>query len=98
MHLDERINFLKHKINQYKREKEELLNIIEESKNEKIENLENEIKGYKHMTEGCVKSCNKLTEEIVILKKDIEKYSNINKLSTSSSGVLSTSYSKSKRK
>jgi hypothetical protein len=98
MHLEERINFLRYKVTQYRREKDELLNVIESSKNEKLENLETEIKGYKYMTEGCVKSCNKLTEEIVILKRDINKYANINKLSTSSSGILLTSYSNSKSK
>jgi archaellum component FlaC len=48
--------------------------MISRHKNEKVEALENEIKGYKNMTEGCIKSCNKLTEEIVRLKKEIEKF------------------------
>jgi archaellum component FlaC len=51
-----------------------LVSVINNSQNERVETLENEIRGYKNMTEGCVRSCNTLTEEIVMLKKEIEKY------------------------
>jgi hypothetical protein len=79
VHLEEKINFLKYKINQYKKEKEDLTSIIERSENEKVKTLENEIRGYKNMTEGCIRSCNTLTEEIMQVRSEIERYNNINK-------------------
>ena len=35
------------------RERENLINIINNNSDKRIESLENEIKGYKNMTEGC---------------------------------------------
>ena len=40
---------------------------------EKCEKIQNEIKNYKNITESCMKSCSKLTQEIIELKKEIEK-------------------------
>ena len=86
MHLEEKINFLNHKINSYNKEKLELQSILEKNQNKRTIELENEIKSYKTLAEGCIKSCAKLTEEIVQLKKEIGKYVN-NQQSTKFLGV-----------
>jgi chromosome segregation ATPase len=71
--LEEKINFLKFKIKNLQKEKNELHEIIDSNKDIRIETLETEINGYKNMTEGCIKSCAKLRQEIVQIKTDIEK-------------------------
>jgi chromosome segregation ATPase len=73
MHLEEKANLLKFRVKQYQKEKDELTQLIEGSRDERINILVNEINGYKNMTEKCRESCGKLTEEIVQLKNEIEK-------------------------
>ncbi len=52
----------------------ELQAILENEKNDKVAELENEIKNYKAIADGYVKNCAKLTEEIVKLKSEIARY------------------------
>lgn len=66
------------KLNEYKQEKDQILEFIEEnggSCNEICEKLENEIIGYKNMADSCLKTCSELSGEIMYLRKEIEKYS-----------------------
>jgi hypothetical protein len=74
MHLEEKINLIKFRIRHYQKEKEDLVAIIESNNDEKVIKLVNEINGYKNMTDKCRDSCSKLTEEILKLKKEIEKF------------------------
>jgi hypothetical protein len=97
-HLEEQINFLKLKVSQYQSEKAQLNEFIEShDKNEKIQNLNNEIKCYKNLTEGCLKSSHKLTEEIVFLRSEIDRFKGINKL-TSSTNSFGNKSSRTKKK
>jgi hypothetical protein len=91
-HLMEKITFLNYKVTEYKTEKEKLSKILNETKSDKMiyaEKLESEIKSYKKMIESCVKTCSQLAEEIMTLKKEIEKYTSSSattNYSTSSTG------------
>jgi hypothetical protein len=73
-HLEEKVKYLTQKINQYNKEKLELQAVLENEKNVKIAEIENEIKNYKKISEGYIKTSAKLTEEIVKLKSEIAKY------------------------
>jgi hypothetical protein len=82
-HLLDQITFLNYKINEYNNEKNRLFLQLENSNKDKIayiEKLEKEIKGYKNMIDSCVKTCSQLAEEIMILRKEIEKYTKGNTL------------------
>jgi archaellum component FlaC len=66
-------------VNEYKIEKDKLTKAFSETHDEKAiycERLENEIQSYKNMTENCVKTCSQLAEELMFLRKEIEKYTN----------------------
>lgn len=76
-HLLEKMTFLNYQVKEFKLEKEKLNKTLLESNTEhstQITKLENEIKSYKKMTESCVKTCSQLAEEIILLKKEISKY------------------------
>jgi uncharacterized coiled-coil DUF342 family protein len=86
--LNDKKTFLVYKVSEYREEKEKLkkaLDELTESKLSVLEKYENEIKGYKNMTESCLKTCSELSEEIIRLRKEIDKY-NFNSNSTSSTG------------
>ena len=70
----EQSSFLNYKINEYKGEKEKLLKKINESKDEYADKLEKDIKNYKNMVDTCVKTCSQLAEELMTLRKEINKY------------------------
>jgi uncharacterized coiled-coil DUF342 family protein len=68
---------LQYKINEYKTEKDKLANKLLENKTDKheyIEKLEKDIRSYKNMADSCIKTCSQLAEEIMGLRKEIEKY------------------------
>jgi len=74
------------KIKHYKAELDKLSKNLNEETNGKYEichKLQNEINNYKTISDTCLKNCNQLSGEIVILKKEIEKFlSNSTNLST----------------
>jgi chromosome segregation ATPase len=85
-HLLEQLTYLNYNINEYQSEKDKLIKEQEEMKTDKfeyVEKLEREIKGYKNMIDSCVKTCSQLAEELMLLKKEIEKYTKTQSLSTS---------------
>ena len=54
---------------------------LAESKTDKhdfIDKIEKEIISYKNMADTCVKTCSQLAEELIFLRKEIEKYTGSN--------------------
>ncbi len=76
--LQEKIAMLEKTVAQYKVEKTELrkqLNQIANDENlKKIEKLENEIGNYKNTSNVYLQTCSKLAEEIIVLRRELEKY------------------------
>lgn len=88
-HLLDKKDVLELKIKEYKEELEKLTKVINfetKGKYETCSKIENEIYYYEQMSETCLKNCNQLTNEIVTLKKEIEKFVN----NSSSFSSLST--------
>jgi hypothetical protein len=100
-HLFEKKIFSEECINKLKIEKENLEKlIIEENKlnlnKENYEKIQKETKNYKNITDSCMKSCSKLTNEIIELKKEIEKIGLKNISNTKSSNNIGQIISKKK--
>lgn len=101
-HLIDQASYLTYKINEYKSERDKLLKRLDESKTDEryiyIDKLEKEIKGYKNMAESCVKTCSQLAEEVIILRKEIDKYTSSQNMSLSYSSSFAGLSSVSKEK
>jgi hypothetical protein len=83
------VSLLQYKINEYKVEKEKLVKKLAESKTDKhdlIDKIEKEIKSYKNMADTCIKTCSQLAEELIFLRKEIEKYTGSNSGVSNASG------------
>jgi len=76
--LNEKVKLIKLNIIDYEVEKEKLENQIYNKINtndyKKIEMLDQEIKYYQNLTKSCIKSSSQLTEEIMMLKKELSKF------------------------
>ena len=76
--LNEKLKIAKLNIIDYELEKENLENQIYNKINtndyKKIEMLDQEIKYYQNLTKSCIKSSSQLTEEIMMLKKELSKF------------------------
>lgn len=90
----EKLTYLNYKVGEYKTEKDKLTKNIEDASDDRsviVEKLENDIKNYKNMTESCVKTCSQLAEEVMTLRKEMDKYSDYTM--SSSSTVSTNNYS-----
>jgi hypothetical protein len=90
-HLSDQASLLQYKINEYKTEKEKLTKKLLENKTDKheyVEKLEKDIRSYKNMTDSCIKTCSQLAEELMVLRKEIEKYTGNVPSSTLSSNLI----------
>jgi chromosome segregation ATPase len=72
----DQLGYLNYRIKEYKNEKEKLNKQLEENKSDKqshAEKIEKEIKNYKYVVDTYVKTCSQLTEELMTLRKEIDR-------------------------
>jgi hypothetical protein len=75
-HLNDQISYFTSKVRDLKEEKEKVLyildNLVDKNKLKRYNGLQSEIKNYQSIMESCKKASSQLTEEVIILKSELD--------------------------